>query len=187
MQGQQQYGMVNNQMPMQPQYGQPQYVQQPQYIQQPQYMAQPQYPQQQPHVIVNLQQPPSGQLHAQPQQSESAHHEHGRRHVSSGPQEWSTGLCDCFDDMGICCFTWCCPCIQYGQNYEKVHNDGCCMQGTLFYCLMCCGMTCCIHSGLRSDIRQRHNLPEGCGDCLTTWCCGGLAICQEARELKRRG
>jgi len=200
MQGQQGYGMVNNQMPQyvqQPQYiqqtqyvQQPQYMQQPQYAQQPQYVQQPQYPQQHsPNIVLNIQQPQS-----QPGTASNVHREQGAMDVNrghsripSGPREWKNSLCGCFDDMGSCCLTWCCPCIQYGKNYEKVHNSGCFSQCFLWCCLSCCGLQCCLHKELRSDVRQRYGLPEGCGDCLTTWCCGPCAICQEARELKDRG
>ncbi len=166
MQGQQHgYGMVNNQMPgNHNQYGQ----------------VAPQ-----PQVIVNLQQP---QYEMSPQHpASSSQNSRGHVHAPSGPQEWKNSLCGCFDDLGSCCLTCCCPCVQYGMNHEKVHKDGCCMQGLLFCLLSCCGLSCCIHSALRSNVRQKYNIPEGCSDCCTTCFCSGCAICQEARELKDRG
>ncbi len=112
--------------------------------------------------------------------------EPNHRRGPQGPQEWNNSLCGCFSDMSSCCMTWCCPCVQYGKNYEKVHRDGCCSQGFLYCVLAPFGLSCCIHSGLRSDIRQRYNIIEGCSDCCVTCFCAGCAIAQEARELKDR-
>ncbi len=112
--------------------------------------------------------------------------EPNHRRGPQGPQEWKSGLFGCFDDCGSCCLTLWCPCVQYGKNYEKVHNDGCCSQGFLFCLLGSCGLNCCIHSGLRSDVRQRYNIQEGCNDWLVTCFCVTCAICQEARELEDR-
>nr|GEY18647.1 PLAC8 motif-containing protein [Tanacetum cinerariifolium] len=36
------------------------------------------------------------------------------------PVEWSTGLCDCTEDMSSCCMTCWCPCITFGQIAEVV-------------------------------------------------------------------
>nr|GEY00694.1 hypothetical protein [Tanacetum cinerariifolium] len=32
--------------------------------------------------------------------------------------KWSTGLCDCTDDVSNCCITCWCPCITFGQIAE---------------------------------------------------------------------
>ncbi|CAF1537481.1 unnamed protein product [Adineta ricciae] len=40
----------------------------------------------------------------------------------------------------------------------------------------------------RARLRQRYGLVEdACGDCFITCCCPACAICQEAREMKKRG
>jgi len=103
------------------------------------------------------------------------------------PKPWNNGLFGCFSDLGTCCMTCCCPCVQYGQNYEAIHKQGCFSNGAIFTILAYCGLSCLVHKDLRRDIRQRHGLEEGCGDCLTTCCCPVCAICQEAREIKSRG
>ncbi len=105
----------------------------------------------------------------------------------NGPQEWKNPLCGCFDDMGSCCMTLWCPCVQYGKNYENVHHDGCGSQGAFFCLLGIFGLSCCLHSELRSEIRERYNIQEDCSDCCVTCFCPGFAIAQEARELKDRG
>ena len=102
------------------------------------------------------------------------------------PQEWKTGLFGCFSDMGSCLMTCCCPCVQYGQNYEAMNGEGCFAQGAIFAVLAYCGLSCCIHKDFRAGLRNKYNLDEGCGDCLTTCFCAPCAICQEAREIKGR-
>uniref|UniRef100_J3LUF0 Uncharacterized protein n=1 Tax=Oryza brachyantha TaxID=4533 RepID=J3LUF0_ORYBR len=39
--------------------------------------------------------------------------------VGSGAS-WSSGLFDCFDDFGLCCLTWWCPCVTFGRVAEMV-------------------------------------------------------------------
>nr|AAP46244.1 hypothetical protein [Oryza sativa Japonica Group] len=51
--------------------------------------------------------------------------------VPVGSAPWSSGLCDCFDDYGLCCMTWWCPCITFGRVAEIVDR----------------GSTSCGHSG----------------------------------------
>jgi len=151
------YGMANTQMP-----GQPVQYQQVQY-QQVQYQP-----------VQN--QPSSPQAFAIEQSP-----------MSGTPREWENSLFGCFSDIGSCLLTICCPCIAYGTVHDSVHQTGCGGACCAFLCLSYIGCSCLIHKDLRGDIRRRYNLDEGCGDCLTTCCCGGCAICQEARELKARG
>lgn len=119
-----------------------------------------------------------------------AGHQQGQQVVvqmPQGKQGWSSGLFGCFSDCGSCCLTCFCPCVQYGKNYEANFGNGCCSQGCIYMLLSGCGLCCCVHKGLREDIRRKYALDEGCGDCLTTCFCSACAICQEARELKARG
>ena len=171
------YPMANNQMPAQPyNQGYPNQMPPQQYNQ-----MSPQPYNQQGYAMANNQMP------GQPIQYQNQQPGQQIIIVSPGPsapQEWKSSLCGCFSDIGSCLLTMFCPCVQYGLNYEKVHKSGCCSQGCTFCCLAGCGCGCLIHKELRHNIRQRRNIPEGCSDCLVTWCCGGLAICQEARELK---
>ncbi len=106
---------------------------------------------------------------------------------SQPPQEWNNSLLGCCSGCGSCCLTICCPCVQYGRIYEKVHNDGCCCQGFLCCLLSPLCLSWCIHKGLRSDVRKRYNIQKGCSDCCVTFLCAPCATCQEARELKDRG
>ncbi|KMZ73998.1 plant cadmium resistance 2 [Zostera marina] len=108
-----------------------------------------------------------------------------------GQQEWSTGLCGCFDDPGNCCITCLCPCITFGQIAEIVDkgSSSCGVSGAL-YGLLCSFTGCqCIYSCFyRKKMREQYSLPASpCADCLVHCCCEGFALCQEYRELKNRG
>ncbi|XP_047158046.1 protein PLANT CADMIUM RESISTANCE 3-like [Vigna umbellata] len=105
---------------------------------------------------------------------------------------WSTGLCDCFSDCGSCCLTLWCPCVSFGRVAEILDKGktSCCFHGSLFYLLA--GLTQlggCIYAWLyRAKLREVYGI-EGhhCKDCLVSFLCLHLAICQEYRELKVRG
>ena len=109
------------------------------------------------------------------------------------PQEpWSSGLCACFDDCGICLYGWCCPCFLVGESAERLRPgesqywSACCT-----YCGLVSVIGCDVFVGYnqRQQIRGLFRLRDescGCGDCCISCCCSGLVICQHARELKHR-
>ncbi|OVA12241.1 Uncharacterized protein family Cys-rich [Macleaya cordata] len=104
---------------------------------------------------------------------------------------WSTGLCDCLDDVNNCCITCWCPCITFGQVSEIVDkgSSSCGMNGALYTLIACVtGCPCFYSCFYRSKLRQNYHLKmTPCCDCLTHCCCGQCALCQEYRELKKRG
>nr|GMC85022.1 protein PLANT CADMIUM RESISTANCE 2-like [Ipomoea batatas] len=107
------------------------------------------------------------------------------------PGVWSSGLCDCCDDVSNCCITCWCPCITFGQIAEITDKGAtsCGASGAL-YCLIAAVIGCpCFYSCFyRSKLRNQYMLPETpCGDCLVHFCCDSCALCQEYRELKHRG
>ncbi|XP_031113475.1 protein PLANT CADMIUM RESISTANCE 2-like [Ipomoea triloba] len=107
------------------------------------------------------------------------------------PGVWSSGLCDCCDDVSNCCITCWCPCITFGQIAEITDKGAtsCGASGAL-YCLILAVIGCpCFYSCFyRSKLRNQYMLPESpCGDCLVHFCCDSCALCQEYRELKHRG
>ncbi|KAJ8540497.1 hypothetical protein K7X08_032484 [Anisodus acutangulus] len=106
------------------------------------------------------------------------------------PGQWTTGLCDCFDDASNCCVTCCCPCVTFGRNVEIIDQGttSCAHAGVIYYCLAHVGWACIYTCTYRTKLRAYFSLPEDpCGDCLVHFCCLPCAVCQEYRELKNRG
>ncbi|CAJ2654113.1 unnamed protein product [Trifolium pratense] len=105
--------------------------------------------------------------------------------------QWSTGLCRCLDDPGICLVTCFCPCITFGLIAERVDkgNSTCTCDGTIYGALLAVtGLACLYSCYYRSKLRAQYDLPEApCMDCLVHFCCETCALCQEYRELKNRG
>ncbi|KAL6543843.1 Protein CADMIUM RESISTANCE 2 [Orobanche gracilis] len=115
-----------------------------------------------------------------------------RARVAAKPQvRWSTGLCNCSSDLRNCCITCWCPCITFGQIAEIVDkgSSSCGQSGALYTLLACVtGCPCCYSCFYRSKMRQQYLLHETpCRDCLVHCLCECCALCQEYRELKRRG
>ncbi|KAK9934783.1 hypothetical protein M0R45_021913 [Rubus argutus] len=107
------------------------------------------------------------------------------------PAPWSTGLCDCCDDLSSCCLTCWCPCVTFGRIAEIVDrgSSSCGVSGTL-YGLMLCVMGCsCLYSCFyRSKLRGQYFLEEKpCADCCVHFCCEECALCQEYRHLQNQG
>lgn len=50
---------------------------------------------------------------------------------------WSGGRFDCFSDPFSCIFVWCCPCIAFGQDNERLGPEfgGCAMTGFIYFLL----------------------------------------------------
>lgn len=104
---------------------------------------------------------------------------------------WSSGLCDCFGDMETCCCTWCCSILMVGQNAELSTDGqtGCATAALVYGGLQILGGAGRLYSfTMRTRLRQKFGLPEEpCNDFVVHCCCQLCAICQETRELKRRG
>ncbi|GKB89358.1 cell number regulator 10 [Tanacetum coccineum] len=109
--------------------------------------------------------------------------------VSNG--KWSTGLCDCTDDVSNCCITCWCPCITFGQIAEIADRGttSCGVHGALYTVIAVFTGCQWIYSCMfRSKMRQQYMLAdEPCNDCILHCCCESCALCQEYRELKNRG
>nr|CAD1826696.1 unnamed protein product [Ananas comosus var. bracteatus] len=104
---------------------------------------------------------------------------------------WSTGLCDCCDDVSNCCMTCFCPCVTFGKIAEIVDkgSSSCGTSGALYTLIMCVTGCQCLYSCFyRSKMRALYSLQKRpCGDCCVHCFCEQCALCQEYRELKRRG
>uniref|UniRef100_A0A3P8Z4E7 Uncharacterized protein n=1 Tax=Esox lucius TaxID=8010 RepID=A0A3P8Z4E7_ESOLU len=95
---------------------------------------------------------------------------------------WSSGICDCCEDIQICCFGFWCPCCLLCQ----ISSDfGEC------FCLGLLDMfSGCIPStslALRSTMRERFRIQGSmCSDCAVVTFCTLCSWCQMAREMKVR-
>ncbi|KAF3644070.1 protein PLANT CADMIUM RESISTANCE 12 [Capsicum chacoense] len=109
-------------------------------------------------------------------------------HVVEG--QWSSGLCDCFNDPINCVTTCFFPSITMGENAEIISKgETSCIAATTIYFLLC-SIGCQGGYGFyyRSKLRKLLGLPkQTCKDNLVHGCCCFCAICQEHRELKVHG
>lgn len=92
---------------------------------------------------------------------------------------YHTGLCDCFDDCGVCisvcCCSWTfCPSAFNWADSRLEECDPC------HWCAMAHPLW------TRGNIRKINNGALGghCGDWCVYLCCFQLATCQDSRELK---
>ncbi|XP_048085335.1 cornifelin homolog [Alosa alosa] len=94
---------------------------------------------------------------------------------------WSTGLCDCFDDMSACCCAfWCFPCFACMTTGDFDEFCG----------LPCFDLFTCVHPvalSLRYGVRKKYGIQGSlCSDCVSVTFCNLCSWCQVAREIKRR-
>uniref|UniRef100_A0A0D9ZFA4 Uncharacterized protein n=1 Tax=Oryza glumipatula TaxID=40148 RepID=A0A0D9ZFA4_9ORYZ len=111
--------------------------------------------------------------------------------VPVGSAPWSSGLFDCFDDYGLCCMTWWCPCITFGRVAEIVDrgSTSCGHSGALYVFLaVITGFQWIYTCTYRGKMRAQYGLSgEPCGDCCIHCWCEPCALIQEYRELAARG
>lgn len=193
-----------SQQPMPPQSRYPNMEQSPMYV--PQQQHQPMYslqaiPTPQP---VYVQKPSVYNQQPVPTKSMSIAPGGGNRNAGNmpvsqdGSREWTFGLCDCCSAVGTCFLAWCCPCIVYGQNKQRLlhltskgypHPDhgGCCSCDCwLHACMTCClGCSCVLQYTDRRSIRARYNIRGNCcGDMCSAMCCSPCELTQESQELQ---
>ncbi|CAI5460667.1 unnamed protein product [Closterium sp. Yama58-4] len=113
-------------------------------------------------------------------------------------------------DCEICCLGWFAPCVLYGSNMVRLSgnqsefcNNCCCYASLLILggVFLRCNVLAPIKSWpSRSAIRTRFGLQSGaesvtrdpsggcdrCCDCFLHFICHRCALCQEAREIRRR-
>ncbi|XP_004079697.1 cornifelin homolog A [Oryzias latipes] len=101
--------------------------------------------------------------------------------TTSTSNEWSSGICDCFDDLRSCCFAfWCFPC--FACITSKKAGECLCLP-------LLDGFGCIppITTAMRVSIRKQYGI-EGtiCRDCVFSFFCGPCSWCQISREMKIR-
>lgn len=94
--------------------------------------------------------------------------------------EWSNGTCGCFNNIGMCIFTYFVPCYTHGKIAEAVGDD----------CLLC-GLALLVPLlniyalvTTRGKVRESKGIEGGIvGDLFMICCCGLCSIMQEAQEM----
>ncbi|KAF7847512.1 hypothetical protein BT93_L2889 [Corymbia citriodora subsp. variegata] len=104
---------------------------------------------------------------------------------------WTTGLFDCMDDPMNAAITFFFPCLTFGQVAEIIDNGTttCAMAG-LMYALIgsFIGIPCIYSCTYRSKLRSKFGLVESpAPDWIVHFLFEPCALCQEYRELNRRG
>ncbi|XP_030195042.1 cornifelin homolog [Gadus morhua] len=99
-----------------------------------------------------------------------------------GREMWSSSLFSCFEDMGICCLGFWCPCALACQ-VSADHGEGLCLP----MLESMSGIIPALALGLRISVRERYRIKGSiCDDCCIVTFCGICSYCQLARELKER-
>ncbi|XP_041093252.1 cornifelin-like [Polyodon spathula] len=92
------------------------------------------------------------------------------------PSHWSSGTCDCCDDMTICCCGfWCLPCLECHTASE--FGECCCLP------LLVPATSLVMRTGVRERYKIQGSILDDC--CMLCWCYA-LTVCQTAREIKKR-
>jgi len=123
---------------------------------------------------------------------------------------WSSGWCDCFNDLNSCLLACFCPCVLFGMTYSvtnaavwgngvppdetcKQNMGSCLLGGCCFVLLANLGGAFPLFCGCwnRGNLRAKLGITQGdcsscMGDCCIWFCCPCCAMTQEWRELKIR-
>ncbi|XP_067308123.1 cornifelin-like [Pseudorasbora parva] len=95
--------------------------------------------------------------------------------------QWSTGICGCFDDCEICCFATWCPVLFTCSTTSNLGECFCLPLIDEFSIIPPISMA------LRTSVRARYGIQGDLGsDCMYVTFCNICSWCQIARELKRR-
>ncbi|XP_076145709.1 cornifelin homolog [Alosa pseudoharengus] len=98
-------------------------------------------------------------------------------------EPWVSGLFDCCEDMGICCFGfWCLPCLMCRTSQEM--GEGLCLP---LVDMLLAAPVPPIALALRVSVRERNRIQGSvCDDCCMVTCCMWCVWCQMAREVRKR-
>eukprot|EP01059_Diplonema_ambulator_P004706 TRINITY_DN14421_c0_g2_i2.p1 TRINITY_DN14421_c0_g2~~TRINITY_DN14421_c0_g2_i2.p1 ORF type:complete len:209 (+),score=23.42 TRINITY_DN14421_c0_g2_i2:72-629(+) len=110
-------------------------------------------------------------------------------------ETWAAGVCDCFQDMGLCCDVLCCSCCQAGRIWSAATES----RPDHMSVPVCCGLlvaeyfigglaNCLLTMYLRDNVRHKYGIMgDGCDDCCMSFWCTPCVMCQLHRELSKRG
>jgi len=95
--------------------------------------------------------------------------------------EWQNGEFECCNDVGNCCFGYCCAPCMICNNATGLDENGC------LYCLLACCCPVLAICLLRQKARERYGIEgDAATDLLCSCCCGVCVNCQTAAEIKAR-
>jgi len=95
--------------------------------------------------------------------------------------EWQYGVCECYQNLGICCKGYFCgPCLIC-DNGEAVGKDGC------GWCMITCCFPWVSASLFRTAAREKYGIEgEEWQDWAMGVCCTPFVSCQTAAEHEER-
>uniref|UniRef100_A0AAY5EQ63 Plac8 onzin related protein 2 n=1 Tax=Electrophorus electricus TaxID=8005 RepID=A0AAY5EQ63_ELEEL len=96
--------------------------------------------------------------------------------------EWSSGLCQCCEDMDSCCYAyWCCPCFACSTTSE--FGEAMCLPLIDILgpgLLAASGMAVSVRNKYEIRVRDVTHRPDIMISCFCIWC----SWCQMHREIK---
>mmetsp|Transcript_133947 Transcript_133947/g.317620 ORF Transcript_133947/g.317620 Transcript_133947/m.317620 type:complete len:253 (+) Transcript_133947:79-837(+) len=113
---------------------------------------------------------------------------------------WSSGPFDCFEDMGVCCWTCFCPAARWAGNMDMAGLLSFWLAFGIFLSMLLltqipfAGLFSFVLMGILTYYRNKlrvafgmagaNECPTVCGDCIFVTCCTCCAISQEARHVE---
>ena len=98
-------------------------------------------------------------------------------------RKWKESLFGCSDCRTCCCGLWC-PCVLYGENYEKLNMGSNAAGCVIYFALAFLFCQCIPGVAIRQTMHRTYNLKGGClGACCAYLWCAPCAICQDTREI----
>ncbi|NP_001314982.1 plac8 onzin related protein 5 [Danio rerio] len=105
----------------------------------------------------------------------------GQFMIAQTNDQWSSGICDCCDNVPECCFSfWCFPC--FACSTARKHGECLCLP-----LLDGFGFIPAITLAMRVSVRSRYGIKGSiCKDCAYSTFCGACSWCQISREMNIR-
>lgn len=103
--------------------------------------------------------------------------------------KWSSGIFDCLQDPMSCLITYFAGCVSHGWVLNRLDGEPWGKNALIFWLTS----PCCLHCFLwgpqrRLKFREKYGLPEEpASDLVLGALCGACILCQEWRELDKRG